>query len=57
VLHFHTYDIHQRLKSLEASRVEARLQLASLHAATESLLPEHGSKVNVCGYTHAPCAQ
>ena len=57
VLHFHTYDIHQRLKSLEASSIEARLQLASLYAATGSLLPEHGSKVSVCGYTHAPCLQ
>jgi len=48
VLHVHAYDMHRRLNSLEASSVEARLQLASLYAATGSLLPEHGSKVSLC---------
>jgi hypothetical protein len=43
-LRFHTYDVHTRLKSLEASCVEARLQLAALYAATSSLLPENGSQ-------------
>jgi len=48
VLHIHTYDMHGRLKSLKASSVETRLQLACLYAATGSLLPEYGSKVYLC---------
>ena len=43
-LRIHAYDVHPRLKSLTASSVEARLQLAVLYAATGSLLPEHGSQ-------------
>ena len=42
-LQHHAYDIHPRLKSLESTGVEARLQLAALYAATSSLVPERGS--------------
>ena len=35
-----SYDIHPRLQCLQASSIEARLQLAELYAATGSLLPE-----------------
>ena len=48
VHHIHAYDMHGRLKSLKASSIEARLQMACLYAATGSLLPEYGSKVYLC---------
>ena len=35
-----SYDIHPRLKCLQASSIDSRLQLAELYAATGSLLPE-----------------
>jgi hypothetical protein len=43
--HMHAYDIHPRFKTIEASCIEARLQLAALFAATGSLLPELGTHV------------
>ncbi len=43
VLQHHAYNIHPRLKSIEATGVEARLQLAALYTATASLVPERGS--------------
>ena len=36
----HSYDIHPRLKCLQATSIGSRLQLAELYAATGSLLPE-----------------
>ena len=36
----YSYDIHPRLKCLQATSIGSRLQLAELYAATSSLLPE-----------------
>lgn len=40
---YHIYEAHARFGHLTASSALARLQLAALHAATSSLLPEPGS--------------
>ena len=41
----YSYDIHPRLKCLQASSIGSRLQLAELYAATGSLLPEMRMKM------------
>jgi hypothetical protein len=37
---YHLFDLHQRFDHLKAPTIASRLQLASLFAATGSLLPE-----------------
>ncbi len=36
----HRYELHKRFGHLQAGSIPARLQLAALHAATSTLLPE-----------------
>jgi hypothetical protein len=40
ILQCHCYTLHERFWHLQASSVQARLQLATLYAATATLLPE-----------------
>lgn len=37
---FHTFDVHPRFKTLQATSIAARLQLAAIYTACSSLLPE-----------------